>query len=260
MRPEDLFEVREDDAFFAALDFASLLVLRDLQFHDGQRLPVVVYDSAFFESVSFTHNRVRNGEYILIIEARVARVKSQDKRNAILEAATQVFAERGLGAATSAISGAAGVAEGTLFTYFQTKDELVNALYREIKVGLADAMMSAFPRNGSVRSRLEHVWNRYVEWGIENPMQQRVLRQVEVWSGLTKESQKAGSAPFIEIKTMAKEAEEQRIFQDLPRRFVEVTMTALAEAVMELVRQDPKKAKVYRSAGFEMLWAGIARK
>src|ERR1035438_1859976 len=84
-------------------------------------------------------------ECILIIEVEVARIKSQDKRNAILGAATKVFAERGLSAATSAISAAAGIAEGTLFTYFTTKDELVNALYREIKLELADAMMSAFP-------------------------------------------------------------------------------------------------------------------
>jgi AcrR family transcriptional regulator len=47
----------------------------------------------------------------------MARAKSEDKRNAILSAATEVFAERGLGAATSAISHEAGVAEGTLFTY-----------------------------------------------------------------------------------------------------------------------------------------------
>ena len=75
----------------------------------------------------------------------MARSKSEDKRNAILSAATQVFAERGLGAPTSAISQASGVAEGTLFTYFPTKDELINALYREIKLELADAMMSNFP-------------------------------------------------------------------------------------------------------------------
>jgi AcrR family transcriptional regulator len=64
----------------------------------------------------------------------MARPKSEDKRNAILSAATEVFAERGLSAATSAISSAAGVAEGTLFTYFKTKDELINALYRETKL------------------------------------------------------------------------------------------------------------------------------
>ena len=76
----------------------------------------------------------------------MARPKSEDKRNAILDAATRVFAERGLTAApTSEISRRAGVADGTLFTYFKTKDDLINALYREIKLELADAMMSEFP-------------------------------------------------------------------------------------------------------------------
>ena len=76
----------------------------------------------------------------------MARPKSEDKQNAILEAATHLFAERGLTAApTSEISKQAGVAEGTLFTYFKTKDDLINALYREIKLELADAMTSDFP-------------------------------------------------------------------------------------------------------------------
>jgi AcrR family transcriptional regulator len=199
-------------------------------------------------------------ECILIIEVEVARIKSQDKRNAILGAATKVFAERGLSAATSAISAAAGIAEGTLFTYFTTKDELVNALYREIKLELADAMMSAFPRKKSVRSRLQHIWNQYIEWGLKNPMQQGVLRQVLVWNGLTQESKKAGSAPFLEIESMIEEAERQRIVQDLPRPFIEMTLVALADTVMELVRQDAKRAGIYCAAGFEMLWGGIARK
>jgi AcrR family transcriptional regulator len=100
----------------------------------------------------------------------MARPKSQDKRNAILDAATRLFAERGLTAApTSEISKQAGVAEGTLFTYFKTKDDLINALYREIKLELADAMMSDYPRKKNVRIKLRHVWDRYVNWGIANP-------------------------------------------------------------------------------------------
>src|ERR1700677_5342985 len=76
----------------------------------------------------------------------MAKPRSEDKRNSILSAATKVFAERGLGAPTAAITSAAGIAEGSLFTYFKTKDELINALYRELKLELADAMMSGFPR------------------------------------------------------------------------------------------------------------------
>ena len=58
----------------------------------------------------------------------MSRPRSEDNRIAILEAALCVFAERGnLSAPTSAISKAASVAEGTLFTYFKSKDDLALA-------------------------------------------------------------------------------------------------------------------------------------
>jgi AcrR family transcriptional regulator len=190
----------------------------------------------------------------------MARPRSEDKRHAILAAATRIFAERGLGAPTSAIAAAAGVAEGTLFTYFPTKDELINVLYREIKLDVADAMMSGFPRRKSVRTRLEHVWNSFTQWGVANPLQQKALRHIEVWSGLTAESRAAGTRPFSAIRETAEEGVSQRIIQDLPQPFLAAAMSALAETTVEFMRQHPKKADTYRAAGFQMLWDGITRK
>ena len=189
----------------------------------------------------------------------MAKPKSEDPRNAILSAATRVFAERGLGAPTAAITSAAGVAEGSLFTYFKTKDELVNALYREIKLELADAMMSGFPRKRTVRHRLEHVWNHYVDWGVANIDQQKVIKQIQVWGGLTGESKKAGLAPFAEMERMAEDAVTQRIFMDVPQPFIAAALSAL-EMTMESMRREPEKAELYRVAGFEMLWQGITRR
>ena len=190
----------------------------------------------------------------------MARPKSEDKRNAILAAATQVFAQRGLGAATSAISQAAGVAEGTLFTYFKTKDDLVNELYRQIKLELADAMMSGFPRKQSVRHRLQHVWDGYVNWGVANPGQRKALAQLEVSDRLSSESKTAGLAPFIEIQTMVQDARAQHVFRDLPEEFVAGTMRALAETTMKFMTAHPKMGDEYRQLGFAVLWAGITKK
>jgi AcrR family transcriptional regulator len=190
----------------------------------------------------------------------MARPRSEDKRNAILAAATEVFAERGLSAATSAISSTARVAEGTLFTYFKTKDDLINALYREIKLELADAMMSDFPRRASVRSRLQHVWNRYVTWGETNPEQHKVLQQITVWGRLSEESKRAGTAPFLEIENMAADAVAQHVLTDLPLEFIAAAMSAMADTTMEFMRRDPKRAEMHRTNGFEMLWAGLVRK
>ena len=192
----------------------------------------------------------------------MARPKSEDKRNAILEAATRVFAERGLTAApTSEISKQAGVAEGTLFTYFRTKDDLINVLYREIKLELADAMMSGFPRRKSVRARLRHVWDGYVNWGVTNPEQRKVLAQLQVSGTLTKESIEAGSAPFVEMQNMIRNAIEQHILRaDLPLELISKMLGALAEATMDLIVLKPAMANKYRNGGFEIYWAGIARK
>ena len=192
----------------------------------------------------------------------MARPKSEDKRNAILEAATRLFAERGLAAApTSEISKLAGVAEGTLFTYFGTKDELINSLYRELKLELADAMMSDFPRKKNVRTRLRHVWDRYVNWGIGNPQQRKVLAQLTVSEVLTKESKDAGSAPFVEFQAMVRDGIGGRIFRnDLPVELISKSLGALVEATIDLTVSNPSKANKYREGGFQMLWAGITRR
>jgi hypothetical protein len=37
-------------------------------------------------------------------------------------------------------------------------------------------------------------------------------------------------------------------------------MSALAETTMEFMRQEPRKARMFRSSGFALLWAGITRR
>ena len=191
----------------------------------------------------------------------MARPKSEDKRNAILDAATRLFAERGLTAApTSEISKQAGVAEGTLFTYFETKDDLINALYREIKLELGDAMMSDFPRKKNVRTKLQHVWDRYVNWGIAHPRQRKALAQLQVSEALTKESRKAGGAPFVEFQAMIRAAIDGRVFRhDLPAELISQSLAALVEATVDLTVSNPSKANKYRDTGFEMFWSGITK-
>jgi AcrR family transcriptional regulator len=191
----------------------------------------------------------------------VARPRSENKRNAILDAATRLFAERGLTAApTSEISKQAGVAEGTLFTYFKTKDDLINALYRELKLELADAMMSDFPRKKNVGTRLRHVWDRWVNWGIASPKQRKVLAQLTVSEVLTRESRDAGSAPFVEFQIMIRDAIEQRVFRsDLPVELISKSLAAMVEATIDLTVSNPTKAKQYRDSGFQMFWAGITK-
>ena len=246
----------DDDCF--AKSFPSpvkqeLLTIRDLGVLNSVSPAASALPSAYFPCIL---------EYALSNRISVARPKSEDKRNAILDAATRVFAERGLSAApTSEISKRAGVAEGTLFTYFETKGDLINALYRSIKLELADAMMSGFPRKKNVRTRLRHVWDRYVNWGVTNPEQRKVLAQLQVSEMLSKESIEAGGAPFVEMQNMIRDAIDQHILRvDVPIEMISEMMAAVAEASMNLIALKPAMANKFRNSGFEVYWAGIARK
>src|SRR5882724_11771871 len=120
----------------------------------------------------------------------MARPLSEDKRTAILEAATEAVATVGVSAPTAKIAKGAGVAEGTLFTYFANKDELLNRLYLELKMDLRDAMMTGYPSGKSLIDRNRHVWDRYIGWGSAHPLKRSAMRQLVVSDRITEGSKK----------------------------------------------------------------------
>lgn len=62
----------------------------------------------------------------------MAAERSTDKRERILEAALRVFAERGFyNAKVSEVAREAGVADGTIYLYFQNKDDLLIQLFED---------------------------------------------------------------------------------------------------------------------------------
>lgn len=190
----------------------------------------------------------------------MARPKSEDRRAALLSAATTIFAEHGIGAPTALISKTAGVSEGSFFTYFKTKDELINALYREIRLDVAAAVMDGFPRKASVRDRLRHVWMRYVSWGAENPATRRALKHVSM-SKLIREDVRAESGVlFADVDRLQFDAVEQRQLQHLPHELASQTLKALAEMTMDMIERQPERAEEYKAAGFQMLWGALTSK
>jgi len=190
----------------------------------------------------------------------MARPKSEDRRAALLDAATRVFAERGLGASTSLIAAQAKVSEGSLFTYFTTKDELVNALYRDLRQQLADAIMAGFPRRAGIRERLEHIWTQYVMWGADHPVERRALRLVSMAHVITPATRAEGQTLFAEVERVQEDAIAQKRLRHLPPPLASAALKALGEMTMDLIEREPKRAAEWRAAGFRMLWAALNSK
>ena len=187
----------------------------------------------------------------------MARPLSEDRRAAMLEAATKVFAEHGLAASTALISKTAGVSEGSLFTYFKTKDDLINALYREIRFDLAASVLNGFPRKAGIQDRLKHVWTRYVSWGVANPLARKTLRLVTMSNAIAPEVRAESGALFAEVERLQQDAVAQRRLQ-LPPGMASQALKALSEMTMDLIEREPKRAKEYIAIGFQMLWGALS--
>lgn len=188
----------------------------------------------------------------------MARPLSEEKRNAILEAATKAVAALGVSASTAKIAKDAGIAEGTLFVYFPTKDDLLNQLYIVLKAEFRAAIGNGDAENTSIEARCRHLWNSFVDWGAHNPEKRRALRQLTVSEKITPASQRAGSEGFSDIKAMLEEGFASGVLRPQPEAFLGATIEALTDVTLDFIARDPGRREVYRHSGFEAFWGAIS--
>jgi hypothetical protein len=187
----------------------------------------------------------------------VARPRSPDKHDAILAAAARALAEDGATATTARIARLAGVAEGTVFTYFETKDALLNALYLSLKADMREAMTAGFPEHAPVEQAVRHAWNGYVSWGVANPDGRRALQQLGVSGRIDAAHRAAGAEGFGGINALLREqvTASGALNHDDAHTFCLALFMSIAETAMESIARDPTRADAYREAGFRALWA-----
>jgi AcrR family transcriptional regulator len=113
---------------------------------------------------------------------------ARDRRSSILDAALRLSAREGLNnLTTSAVSREAGIAAGTLFLYFDTKEALLNALYTEL-VRRRNAAILAGMEEALAGDRLRAYWYALAHWYLDDGDVPRVIQQCEASSVLTQDS------------------------------------------------------------------------
>ena len=94
----------------------------------------------------------------------------QARRERILDAAEQCFARAGFHRTTMHdICKEAGVSPGALYVYFDSKEALVNALYRSWKSNISEMVFAKFPQGAPVREQFRTMWKVMVEFATTNP-------------------------------------------------------------------------------------------
>ena len=105
---------------------------------------------------------------------------SIDRPAAIRRALRDLVATRGFhGASMSAIANDAGVATGTAYVHYASKEELVYATYLEIKQELGTAVLNGYDESAPPFERWRHVLRSAFEFLGAEPERARFLSQLE---------------------------------------------------------------------------------
>ena len=157
-----------------------------------------------------------------------------DKRDSILETTLRLIVERGLESTPmSLIASEAGVGMGTIYHYFGSKEELVNALYRELKMRVHGAMLEAYEVDAPLRHRFFCIWRNLFQFYLANPELFQFLDQYSLSPVITPESKETGMRLWQEPIRLFEEGRAQQIFKHMP---IQLLMLIANAPLVTLVR------------------------
>lgn len=101
-----------------------------------------------------------------------------DKRDEIVRSALELIAGQGFhGAPMALISKHAKVAAGTIYCYFESKDVLINELYKDVEKRMYPFILDGYEPERPVRERFIHLLSALLRYFISNPTDYRFLEQ-----------------------------------------------------------------------------------
>jgi AcrR family transcriptional regulator len=112
--------------------------------------------------------------------AAAGKRTSESRRDAldsrVIEAALELFAERGYhGTSVPAVMERAGIGAGSLYRLFESKEALVNAVFRDAKRRLEVALRDGLRMDQEPRALFDDLWTRLAAFAEAEPIAFRFL-------------------------------------------------------------------------------------
>tara|TARA_X000000950_G_scaffold28085_1_gene30272 strand:- start:39888 stop:40457 length:570 start_codon:yes stop_codon:yes gene_type:complete len=171
-----------------------------------------------------------------------------DKKEKILNAAIELFSEHGVGVPTAKIAKNAGVSNGTLFNYFATKQELIDAMYLHIKYIISQAIINDIDFSADVKEIFYNLWRGYIGWACTNPRDYTVIDLLNTSQILSPEVITKGRDFFSDINDAAIRAIDEKKFVDLPCDYICEVAGSLMNATINYIQKNELTGAEYDKA------------
>jgi AcrR family transcriptional regulator len=192
----------------------------------------------------------------------MVRKLDPEKRERFLRTALSLFVENGVqDTSTAEIARQAGTAAGTLFLYFASKQDLIDALVLKIAREQSEAITARLAPDQTARETFFTIWQGSIHWFLENMDAYQYNQQVRDTALVTQAVvQESGQYLAYYFEAVQKGRKEGSI-KPYP---VEVTGGFLYQdivAVMNILKAQPDTSRQEEiiQMGFDIFWDGIQR-
>ena len=181
-----------------------------------------------------------------------------DKREKIIEVALRLFVDNGFhGTPTSKIAQEAGVANGTLFQYFKTKDELVVELYISVKENMAEFIKKNTTKSDNLKEVMESQFLASLFWALDNMVKFKFIQQFHTSPYIGKVEQEIIQSQVMPHLSLIQNGINEGIIKKLPVDFVYSLISSQTFGVYQYLVSKPF-TKVQQhdiiEQTFELLW------
>lgn len=149
-----------------------------------------------------------------------------DKKELLIKTGMKLFVKQGFeNTPTSQISKESGVATGTLFYHFKTKEDLINEIYIQTKKSMSSVLLDKVTHNLDIKETIKQIWINLLSWGFNNKLENEFLTKFYGSVYINKLTKEEVSQNFKEGELLFKKAIKEEILKNISiELFERITM------------------------------------
>lgn len=187
------------------------------------------------------------------------KVKDDSKVKAIHDAAMKLVIKTGfVGLRMADVAKEAGLATGTLYVYYKSKEALINDVFLETKKEVVNNISDPIHQADTFYSTFRNIWLSYFKFCFENPEKMLFCEQF-LYSGIiANELIEKVEQMFEPIHQTMRDAQKNGFIKQVDVEILIAQMHgAIHEIIKVLMKQKTQLGKTQLQRCFDMAWDSI---